>query len=68
MATNSKKMEKNTKLKILNILSGADDGGAERFFERLTISFDKKRIINQKVLIKTNSSLRMMKVLRLDNY
>jgi len=55
MATNSKKMEKNTKLKILNILSGADDGGAERFFERLTISFDKKRIINQKVLIKTNS-------------
>ena len=47
-------MEKNTKLKILNILSGANDGGAERFFERLTISFDKKKIINQKVVIKKN--------------
>ena len=37
------KMEKNNKLKILNILGGSRHGGAEKFFERLSIAIEKKK-------------------------
>ncbi len=36
-------MEKNNKLKILNILGGAKQGGAEKFFERLSLAIVKKK-------------------------
>ena len=44
-------MEKNSKLKILNIMSGANSGGAENFFERLAIAFEKESL-QQKVIIR----------------
>ena len=47
-------MEKNSKIKILNIMSGAKTGGAERFFERLVIAIEKENI-EQKVIIKHHS-------------
>ncbi len=54
MVRNCKKMGFNTKLKILNIISGAKYGGAESFFERLAISFAKNQDIDQKILIRSN--------------
>ena len=54
MVRNCKKMGFNTKLKILNIISGAKYGGAESFFERLAISFAKNQEIDQKILIRSN--------------
>lgn len=47
----SKKMETNTGLKILNIMSGSENGGAERFFERLVCAIEKNGI-TQKVIIR----------------
>ena len=47
-------MEKNSKLKLLNILSGSKFGGAELFFERLALSFEKQKNITQKLVIKTD--------------
>ena len=44
-------MEKNSKLKILNIMSGANSGGAENFFERLAIAFENESLV-QKVIIR----------------
>ena len=44
-------MEKNSKLKILNIMSGAKNGGAEKFFERLVCAIEKEKI-EQKVIIR----------------
>ncbi len=35
-------------------MSGAEFGGAEFFFERLAASFDKRKIIDQKVIIKSD--------------
>ena len=47
-------MEKNNKLKILNILGGAKQGGAEKFFERLSLAIEKKKNINLKLIIREN--------------
>ena len=47
-------MEKNFKIKVLNIISGSNKGGAENFFERLSISFEKNKNVQQKVLIREN--------------
>ena len=45
MVRYSKKMEKNNKLKILNVLGGSKQGGAEKFFERLSFAIEKKKIL-----------------------
>ena len=34
-------MEKDNRLRILNILGGAKEGGAEKFFERISLSLSK---------------------------
>ena len=47
-------MDKNNRLKILNILGGSKDGGAEKFYERLAISLEKKSFIDQKLIIRKN--------------
>ena len=47
-------MEKTNNLKILNIISGASQGGAEKFFERFSISIQKQKGIEQRVIIKKN--------------
>ncbi len=44
-------MERNSNLKILNIMSGAKSGGAEKFFERLVFAIEK-RGVTQKVVIR----------------
>ena len=44
-------MEKNSKLKVLNIMSGANSGGAESFFERLAVAIEKEDL-EQKVIIR----------------
>ena len=41
----------NFKLKILNIMSGANSGGAENFFERLAIAIEKEDL-EQRVIIR----------------
>jgi len=48
-------METNTPVRILNIMAGAQDGGAESFFERFCIAIEKKKNFKQKVLIKNNT-------------
>ncbi len=45
-------MAKNSKLRVLNILSGSKFGGAELFFERLAIAFEKTKNIDQKIVVK----------------
>lgn len=48
-------MEKSfNKLKILNIISGSEYGGAESFFERFSIAINKDNDLIQKVLIRNN--------------
>ncbi len=47
-------MEKNNKLKILNILGGSKQGGAEKFFERLSFAIEKKKNINLQLIIRKN--------------
>ena len=42
-------------MKILQIMAGADTGGAELFFERLCIAMNKRNSIEQRVLIRKNS-------------
>lgn len=67
-------MEKNSKLKILNIMSGANSGGAENFFERLTIAIEKEDL-EQKVIIRhhqkrfdyLNTKLKNVKSIKLFN-
>lgn len=54
MVRDCRKMDINSKLKIINIMSGARFGGAESFFERLAISFAQNQKIKQKVIIKSN--------------
>ncbi len=49
-------MEKNNRLKILNILGGSKEGGAEKFFERLAIGIEKKKGISQKLIIRKSPS------------
>ena len=47
-------MEKNNKLKILNILGGKKQGGAEKFFERLSFAIEKKNNVNLQLIIRKN--------------
>ncbi len=47
-------MAENSKLKILNIMNGAEFGGAELFFERVALSLEKRTSISQKILIRAN--------------
>ena len=47
-------MERNNRLKILNIISGSHKGGAEKFFERFTVSINGYLNISQKIIIKKN--------------
>ena len=54
MERNCTKMERNFKIKVLNIISGSNKGGAENFFERLSISLEKDKNLQQKVLIREN--------------
>ena len=41
-------MAENSKLKILNIMNGAEFGGAELFFERVALSFEKEQVLVKK--------------------
>ena len=45
-------MDENNKLKILNILGGTKQGGAEKFFERLSFALEKKKNINLQLIIR----------------
>ena len=47
-------MAKNIEMKILSILGGANKGGAEKFFERLSFSLEKRKNINLELLIRKN--------------
>ena len=47
-------MVKSPKIKILNIISGSKYGGAELFFERLALSFERCDKIEQKIIIRNN--------------
>ena len=47
-------MDKSPKIKILNIISGSKYGGAELFFERLALSFERCDKIEQKIIIRNN--------------
>ena len=47
-------MEKNNKLKVLSILGGSNQGGAEKFFERLSVAMEKKKNINLQIIIRKN--------------
>ena len=47
-------MVKSPKIKILNIISGSKYGGAELFFERLALSFERCDTIEQKIIIRNN--------------
>ena len=41
----AKKMEKNNKLKILNILGGSRHGGAEKFLKGCLLQLKKKKML-----------------------
>lgn len=47
-------MVENFKIKVLNIISGAKFGGAELFFERLAVSFEKNKLIHQNIIMRKN--------------
>ena len=47
-------MEKNNRLRILNILGGAKEGGAEKFFERISLSLSKNNNVVQELIIRKN--------------
>ena len=47
-------MAKNIKMKILNVLGGANKGGAENFFERLSFAIEKRKNIELELLIRKN--------------
>ncbi len=47
-------MEKDSKIRILNVISGSNRGGAEKFFERFSIALNKESDILQKVVIRKN--------------
>ena len=49
-------MVANSELRILNILSGSNQGGAEKFFERLSIAFEKKKNIKQKIIMRRSEN------------
>ena len=39
-------------LKVLNVISGSAGGGAERFFERISISLNKENKFDVRVVIR----------------
>ncbi len=45
-------MGKDNRIRLLNIMSGSQRGGAERFFERLSIAFSNNSLVKQKILIR----------------
>ena len=45
-------MAKNNRLRILNILGGAKEGGAEKFFERISLSLAKNNNVDQEIIIR----------------
>ena len=47
-------MEKDNRLRILNILGGAKEGGAEKFFERISLSLSKDNNVVQELIIRKN--------------
>ena len=47
-------MAKNNRLRILNILGGAKEGGAEKFFERISLSLAKDNNVVQEIIIRKN--------------
>ena len=54
-------MESNNKLKILNILGGSRQGGAEKFFERLSLAIEKKKIDLQLVIRKNEKRFSLLR-------
>ena len=42
----------NNRLRILNILGGAKEGGAENFFERISLSLAKNKNVDQEIIIR----------------
>ena len=74
MVRYSKKMEKNNKLKILNVLGGSKQGGAEKFFERLSFAIEKKKNINLQLIIRKNEERffllrkKIKKIHQIDNF
>ena len=47
-------MENNSQIRIVNVISGSNYGGAENFFERFSIALNKESDIMQKVIIRKN--------------
>ena len=45
-------MAKNNRLRVLNILGGAKEGGAEKFFERISLSLAKDINVDQEIIIR----------------
>ena len=41
-------------LKVLNVMSGSTGGGAERFFERISIALNKENKLDVRVVIRKN--------------
>ncbi len=49
-------METNNRLKILNVLGGSREGGAEKFFERISLSLAKEKNVDLELIIRKNSN------------
>tara|TARA_B100000287_G_scaffold435313_1_gene503012 strand:+ start:1501 stop:2538 length:1038 start_codon:yes stop_codon:yes gene_type:complete len=49
-------MAENNRLRVINILGGARDGGAEKFFERISLAFAKDSNIDLEIIIRKNSN------------
>ncbi len=47
-------MEKNS-IRILSLLGSAKDGGAENFFDRLTLSLNQKKEVSLQTVIRKNN-------------
>jgi glycosyltransferase involved in cell wall biosynthesis len=49
-------METSNRLKILNVLGGSREGGAEKFFERISLSLSKEKNVDLELIIRKNSN------------
>tara|TARA_B100000287_G_scaffold435470_1_gene503947 strand:- start:4504 stop:5541 length:1038 start_codon:yes stop_codon:yes gene_type:complete len=49
-------METSNRLKILNVLGGSREGGAEKFFERISLAFSKEKNVDLELIIRKNSN------------
>ena len=47
-------MEKDNRLRVLNILGGSKEGGAEKFFERISLALEKKKIHQELIIRKSD--------------